>query len=192
MIDDYPLDGYNHTDFGLRKEIALKMVKKEPVPIKDVAEIISEGLDEKKIDCELYKVDLKESDRRLRDWRNEIKGKKKKTIFIAFTKSGHVACVGAGGDLCFPDIDKSLNKSPKTPKILYHIKEEYQIKKEYREDDFPWEWDKDRFIVIYLDEIVKVSKTEVDNILKCRDGVEFFIGELLLENRVPILNASHP
>lgn len=78
MIDDYPLDGYNRTDFGIRIIIALMMLKEKTVRIEDVAKIISKGLKEKKIKYNLYNVDLSESDRSLCDWRNEIKEKKRR------------------------------------------------------------------------------------------------------------------
>lgn len=204
----------------LRLNTAIEMAGEEKKDISDVSKIISEALKGKGIEHSLYTIytikgkriehslytidpskrgnsgnnvsqkqeDKPSEDWGLENWQGYIDENKKYIIFVAFTKSGHVACVGAGGDLKFPEInEKVLSESAMTPKLLYFLKVRSIIINKDCGVDSLWEWDKDRFVVIELAEV-----DESDNVLHWRDGVECYIGEVLLEKNVPILNAySH-
>ena len=217
MIDFVNDDGYNGSGSmkkddreklnKLRLNTAIKMAGVETKDISDVSKIIMEALDDKKIKYSLYRVDLskrgnsgnnvsqKQEDKsskdwRLKNWQGYIDDNNKYIIFVAFTKSGHVACVGAGGDLNFPEINEKSAMTAMTPKLLYYLKEKKIETKKDCEVDSPWEWDEDRFVVIELNEVYE--EDESDNVLHWRRGVECYIGEELLKNDIPILNTySH-
>lgn len=215
MIDFVTDDGYNGSGRmskdkrielnELRINTAIKMAGVKTKDISAVADIISEALKGKGIEHSLYTIDPSKRDNSgnnvsqkqedkpsedwgLENWQGYIDENKKYIIFVAFTKSGHVACVGAGGDLKFPEInEKVLSESAMTPKLLYFLKVRSIIINKDCGVDSLWEWDKDRFVVIELAEV-----DESDNVLHWRDGVECYIGEVLLKKNVPILNAySH-
>ncbi len=92
-------------------------------------------------------------------------------IWIQFVKSGHVAVVGAGKDIGFPK-----NKKSGTWSILSKLSNV--------------EWNKEKVIIIAIRGLDKesVGLKNVDNLLKCRNGVEQCIGEYLIKNNIPILN----
>ena len=191
----------------LKLNTAIEMAGEETKDISYVSKTIMEALDAKKIKYSLYRVDLskrgnsgnnvsqKQEDKsskdwRLKNWQGYIDDNNKYIIFVSFTKSGHVACVGAGGDLKFPKINEKSAMTAMTPKLLYYLKEKKIETKNDCGVDSPWEWDEDRFVVIELNEVYE--EDESDNVLHCLKGVECYIGEALLDNDVPILNAySH-
>ena len=52
------------------------------------------------------------------------------------------------------------------------------------------EWDASKVIIIPIRglDVSCVGIKNVDNVLKCRNGVEHCIGQYLIENSIPILN----
>ena len=82
-----------------------------------------------------------------------------------------VAVVGAGKDIGFPEKG--------TIGILKSFADKGKV-----------EWYKSKVIIIPKRGLDKESNgiKNVDNIFKCRNGVEHCIGEYLIENSVPILN----
>lgn len=179
------LTGYNRTSLDIKIYIAKEMAK-EPPKTEEI-EGVFESIKEENWNCEFL-----DSRKEITEWKKENKDNTK-IIFITFAKSGHICCVGAGGDLCFPNISKDSRY--KTPKIMGIIKEEMKDREKLEPGKEPWEWDKEKAFGITITNLKGVHKTqleETDSILKCRDGIEYYIGEALLDNQIPILNAySH-
>ena len=92
-------------------------------------------------------------------------------IWIEFVNKGHVAVVGAGKDIGFP-----INKNSATAFLLSKFED--------------IDWDKESLIIVPIRNLDKRSYgiKYVENILQCRNGVEHYIGEYLIEHGVPILN----
>ena len=94
-------------------------------------------------------------------------------IWIEFVTSGHIAVVGAGKDIGFP-----RNKNVGTWRILSSLENA--------------EWDETKVIVIPIKGLESIHRKKngdyIKNILRCRDGIEYFIGDYLIDNDVPILN----
>jgi len=92
-------------------------------------------------------------------------------IWLEFVEKGHVAVVGAGKDIGFP-----RNEKRGTWSILSKI--------------LNIEWDTSKVIIIPIRglDVSSVGIKNVDNVLKCRNGVEYCIGQYLIENNIPILN----
>ena len=185
IIEDYEIKGYNRTSIEERVELAKKIVKIEAKKISEVKEIIDNGLKERSIEGNVEIIN------NIKQWKKDNKNNKF-VIFAVFTMNGHVAVVGAGiDDLKFPQIEK---EDCKTTKIINKLKNDNKEASE---------WDKDQVIVVSVDGIKEKFLTKKDpesgsriaavkNVLECRNGVEYFIGELLLDNDVPILNTySH-
>ena len=95
-------------------------------------------------------------------------------IWLQFTKQGHIAVVGAGKDIGFPIKSKSG-----TAFIL---------------NELNLEWDKSNIIVIAIKGLdhqsvgLKNIKEFNNNILKCRNGIEHYIGDYLISKNIPIIN----
>ena len=87
-------------------------------------------------------------------------------------KRNYAAVVGAGKDIGF-----SQNKKIGTWKILHNL----GVK-----------WDKSKVIILPIRGLksigLKRDGIKINNILECRNGVEHFIGEYLVEKGVPIIN----
>lgn len=96
-------------------------------------------------------------------------------IWVQFVISGHVAVVGAGKDIGFPK-----NENNGTWSILSKLPNV--------------EWDRSEVIIIPVRELdqhsygLKNIHKHRNNILKCRNGVEHYIGECLIKKDVPVLN----
>ena len=136
--------------------------------IQEIAQIIRTSLEKEKIK---YTMCVAFGDTQLKELQTWIRDNKEHIIFLAFTESGHVAVVGKGNDLRFPKIKK--NASNETTRLLFKTKQK---------------WDKNRSIVIYIKELNENG----EGVLKRIKGIETYIGEELLENEVPIINAySH-
>lgn len=93
-------------------------------------------------------------------------------IFIEFANNKNnknnkfVAVVGAGKDIgCY--------ETSKTGKIL-------------KESDN--EWDEEELIIVMVEGLKAVAASKVENVFECRNGIEHYIGEYLLENNIPIIN----
>lgn len=88
-------------------------------------------------------------------------------------KRNYAAVVGAGKDIGF-----SKDNRRGTWKILCHL---------------GVRWDKTKVIIIPIRGLksigLKKEGMKISNILECRNGVEHFIGEYLIESGVPILNS---
>ena len=138
----------------------------------EILRIISECLKEKGIDGEVLLVESIPQNINFEDimtyYNTNGEGH---IIWIEFVKSGHVAVVGAGKDIGFPQ-----NRNKGTWSILSKLSNV--------------EWDKTKVIIIPIRGLDKRSfgLKNVDNLLKCRNGVEHCIGEYLIKNNVPILN----
>ena len=93
-------------------------------------------------------------------------------IWITFTNSGHVAVVGAGTDINF-----SKSKRYGTWWLIDQLNKNI-------------DWYKESVIVVPIEGLNKESNgiKNVDNVLKCRNGVEHYIGECLMSFNIPILN----
>ncbi len=99
---------------------------------------------------------------------------KKENFFIEFTSDGDVVVVGAGNDYGFPQNSKNLNWS-----IISKLNKHWA----------------DQIIIIEVEGLrptVGRSGSGPDDkctsVLQCRNGVEMYIGEYLLEQKIPILN----
>lgn len=157
-----------------RKEKATKEFKKTIVKLNEIKNILSECLKNKNIDGDIIDFDLSTE----KDYNNKITeitknskiNDKKHIIWITFVESGHVALVGAGNDIGF-----LTNKNYGTWRFLDHL----NVK-----------WDKSKVIVIPIRglDIKSTGYKNVENILKCRNGVEHCIGKYLVDENVPILN----
>lgn len=95
-------------------------------------------------------------------------------FFIQFTSDGYVVVVGAGYDYGLPQNDKYLNV-----KILNCLKKQWS----------------NSAILVFMKGIRPVNGRYgagqdilCKHLLQCRNGVEMYIGEYLLEKEVPILN----
>jgi len=98
-------------------------------------------------------------------------------FFIEFTSDGYVVVVGAGHDYGQSQNDKYLNVQ-----ILNNLNKQWS----------------DKAILVFVTGIKPVSgrwgagKADCEHLLQCRNGVEMYMGEYLLEKNVPILNVySH-
>lgn len=88
-------------------------------------------------------------------------------IFIQFTKSGHIAVVGAGADISF-----SYNST--TGKILTELNEA---------------WDTESVILITIENLKSLGLKGCNNVLECRNGIENYIGSYLSDDKkIPVLN----
>lgn len=90
-------------------------------------------------------------------------------IFIQFSRirGGEcIAVVGAGKDIGFSD--QSV-----TGKILKGIGAE---------------WDRDELIILPINNLESVSVAKAKNVFGSRNAIEHYIGEYLLEKKMPILN----
>ncbi len=101
----------------------------------------------------------------------KIQNKWTSLIFIQFTKSGHIAVVGAGEDI-------SLSYNSTTGKILNAL---IGIDKEYK-------WDTESLIIIPIIGLKSIGLKGINNVLECRNGIENYIGNYLSLKGVPILN----
>ena len=61
--------------------------------------------------------------------------------------------------------------------------------------DCKWPRDEEKRIVRLVfssDFCESIHRSTVANILKCRDGIEFLLGEIIIQNRIPIIDVlSH-
>lgn len=129
------------------------------------------GYKDEEIKYELVEVNL---DGNLDELLNQKHGE---CFFIEFTEDGYVVVVGAGYDYGRPKSEKYLNF-----KIL---------------NDLDKKWS-NVAIFCFVTGLKKVEgrrgagKAGCDHLLQCRNGIEMFLGEALLESGIPILNCySH-
>ena len=160
------------------KEISAEAVKlKDKKDIKtDLVPCLNQlcslkGYNGASIEYSFPKPDPNES---LAKFRRKMKKENGELFFIEFSSKGHIVVAGAGYDFGFPENDKYLNW-----RILKSLDQK---------------WDKE-IIFILVSGIRPVGKygkgagiDGCDHILQCRNGVEMYIGEYLLEQGVPILN----
>lgn len=158
-------------NWNQRLEKAREELRKTPVRDSEIVKLISKCLKENNIDGKVITVDLSLQDINYKEIMEKYEtNAEAHIIWVQFVKCGHVAVVGAGKDIGFPQSGKLG-----TGFILSGL--------------HCVEWDKTKVIIIPvkgLDE--KNGIKNVDNILKCRNGVEHCIGEYLIKNNVPILN----
>jgi hypothetical protein len=109
-------------------------------------------------------------------------GKCDSVLFIQFTKSGHIAVVGAGKDY----VKNPLIKSKKgTPRILEELRNESGNKEDYEKFQF----DVDSIIIIPIENLKSRGLNNATSIMKARNGVEQYIGEYLADKKgIPVLN----
>ena len=92
-------------------------------------------------------------------------------IWVTFTNSGHIAVVGAGTDINF-----SKSRRCGTWWIIDQLNKNI-------------DWYKEKVIVMPIEGLDKSNGLKnVDNVLKCRNGVEHYVGECLISFNIPILN----
>lgn len=148
--------------------------KKEIMPIKKIKEILSECLKEQKIDGTILHFDTLSCINYSKihaEYQTNAIGH---IIWLQFTKQGHIAVVGAGKDIGFP-----VNAKSGTSYILKKVN---------------LEWDKSNIIIIAIKNLdnksvgLKNIKTFNNNVLKCRNGVEHYIGDYLITQNIPIIN----
>ena len=166
-----------------RIEVANKIVAKNSVTVSfdvsysNVKTTLSNALDyvkdtfvgykDEEIKYELVEVNL---DGNLDEYFNQKHGE---CFFIEFTEDGYVVVVGAGYDYGRPKSEKYLNA-----KILKDL-------------DKKWSNVAIFCFVTGLKEVEGRSgagKAGCEHLLQCRNGIEMFLGEALLESGIPILN----
>jgi len=171
------------SNFYIKIDTALEQARHEILEIDKIKEILEKNLKKKNVLCTVKVI---KNHNKIKEFRkNNIMDKS--IIFLSFTKSGHVAVVGAGiNDLVFSEIDRESRYS--TPRILGNacLKSSDTISSEV------WKWDKDKAIVIYDLKLSNsdrgILKVDEKLIVTTRRGVEQFVGETLIDNCVPILN----
>ena len=199
IFEEIAKEGCNRTRrMDWREEIAYEMAKRDPWPIKeDIVSFLKKCLssieEKSQVDnaCIRGNIHKLRGEKKIFEWKRDNENNKQNIVFLTFSKSGHVVVVGAGADLGFPDVSK---KRYKTTSIMAWLEE--NKKEDWKDGKSPWEWNKEEAVgVVFegLDGRFRTTiKSEHNNILWCRDGVECFIGEYLLANQIPILNAlSH-
>lgn len=151
----------------------VKKAKEEYLkPHKDpeiILSMINECLKLNKIDGNAYKISPKEINYSDICNKNKTNGEGH-IIWVQFVKGGHVAVVGAGKDIGFPKGKRG------TWSIIKDV------------DGVQWETSEVIIVPIRGLDAGSVGIKNVDNVLKCRNGVEHCIGDYLIDNGVPILN----
>ena len=116
--------------------------------------------------------------------KKKLSDKNEECFFIQFTEDGFVIVVGAGYDFCiienYEQLDyEQLNDKPLNVQILKKVNRRCSTKA----------------ILVFVKGLRPVDKhknvgpeTKEQNILHCRNGLEMYIGEYLLNIGVPILN----
>lgn len=109
-----------------------------------------------------------------------IKDNRDSVIFIQFTKSGHVAVVGAGKDYVSNPLYSGRES---TARIIENLR---NLNGKSKYDDF--QLDVDSVIIIPIENLESLGYNKASTILKSRNGVEQYIGEYLAKKGVAILN----
>lgn len=148
---------------------AARKIKEEMKPCdkgykEEVLKAVTQCLKEEMINGKASKIKCEEVDYS----KMPVDKERKRTslIFIQFTENGHIAVVGAGEDISF-----SYNYA--TGSILKEIGEE---------------WDKEELIVITIEDLESVGLKNVTNVLRCRNGMENYVGDYLVTHGFPVLN----
>lgn len=149
----------------------IEINKPNPFSKEDIRQLVVACLKEKGISGKVFLVKNAEEIKEIHN-----KNKLGHIVWIEFVAdSFHVAVVGAGKDIGFPH-----NQSVGTWKILSQIKN----------GEKSVEWDMSEVIVAVIEGLDTggFGIKNVNNILKCRNGVEHCIGEYLIEKNVPVIN----
>ena len=160
------------TKIAIAKNLNIKNVKSKT----DIERIIDSYLSIYKIDYKLYSL---QGITEIRKWEEDHENEWNKSVFISYADNQMVAVVGAGERiLTFPEVND--NSSDPTSFLMA------QMGCDWPQDD------KKAVIRIVLNNVKHRCRNKVDNLLDCRDGVEYLVGEALLEKNVPIINTlSH-
>ena len=181
-------NGWSRTEIDKRVTVAHNQAKLPAKDINKVKETVKKSLtrlDRLGISAD---VSVIKGLKNITEWkRKNIKDdfKKTYTLWIEFTKSGHVAVVGAGmGDIGFPNLKEDSQYA--TCRILKKAGKGWQGNRDI------WIWPDDEekaVIVISVTGMSCVHKTENPrSLLQCRDGLEYYVGECLIDDNIPILN----
>ncbi|MGE9993613.1 hypothetical protein ACQRBK_01030 [Peptoniphilaceae bacterium SGI.137] len=171
--------GWNRTAYEERLKLAKQQKEVDLVPLERIVAIIRDGLVFEGIPNESYKIFDLRGLNEIRAWEKEHEEDSSGSIFISFDKDGRVVVVGAGEKkLTFPDIKKDSNSN--LIKMMF---------------DCGYQWAKNeekQVIRIVFKDLDGNHRTQVENILSCRDGVEYLVGEILLDSNVPVIDTlSH-
>jgi len=153
-----------------RIEKSKEELKNPPVCMYEVENIINKGLKEVNIKGRAKLIELPKEGIDYKEIMSDY-GTNAEThlIWIQFTNSGHVAVVGGGKDI-------SYSKKRGTGRIIDSLE--------------GIDWCTTHLIIVPIKNLNTKSNGIkcVDNVLRCRNGVEHFIGEYLIKESVPILN----
>ena len=122
------------------------------------------GYNGQKIEYEIINVDFAQN----------IPHREVECFFIQFTDDGYVVVIGAGYDYGISQNDSYLNV-----KIINKLNKKWSNKA----------------ILVFVKGIKPVKgrrgagHTNCEHLLQCRNGVEMYLGEYILEKKIPILNA---
>ena len=150
---------------------AQEELQKTVIEERDILDLISKCLSEQKIDADVY-VEPAPRHINYKDIMDTYgTNGEGHVIWVEFVKSGHVAVVGAGKDIGFP-----RNEKKGTWCILSKL--------------LNVDWDVTKVIIVPVRGLNQESYgiKNVDNLLKCRNGIEHYIGEYLINSGVPVLN----
>ncbi len=175
-MKDLMENDWNRTNRKEKISIAENQLEKAIIPVKEIITIVESCLNSRELKYTIADLSGKKAISKWDgDWQN--------SVFLSFTKDGRVAVVGAGEK---PQRFRFPKVSDESDDITAFLMA--KCREEWPEDE------KKRVIRIEFTDLKGQSKNgkDIDNLLKCRDGVECLIGEALLEKGVPIINTlSH-
>lgn len=158
-----------------RYDKAKKELDKKPQSKAKICELLKEALEKGNIRGTVQEVKLSEL-KNLEIPKTKIDNLNS-MLFIQFTRNGYIAVVGAGNDCVKNPL---YNKRGKTGEILARLRE--------KDASYKFEFDVDSVIVVLLENVESRGYNKASSILRCRNGLEQYIGEYLESNEVPILN----
>lgn len=177
-MNDKMIQGWNRTDICEKKRLAKQQMGKRPVVITDIECIIKKGLEQERFQEKSYNIYRLEGLKEIRKWEQDHKEELSRSVFISFDKNNRVAVVGAG--------EKRLTFS----KVKENSK--HTIAALMASCNCSWPKDDEKKVIRIVFDLDGIHRNEVKNLLRCRDGVEFLIGEILIEKDVPIIDTlSH-
>lgn len=101
-------------------------------------------------------------------------------VFIQFSRSGHIAVVGAGKDYK----KNPLYYCPKGTPLILKTMRDRNIGNDYTDFQF----DVEEVIMIAIKDLDSKGNNKASELFKSRNAVEQYIGEYLVKKGIPILN----